>query len=64
MRTVRGGEAAGLWHGRDSTRFRWRGRAGPMLVAWRRRCAPSERKARQQTIVNLAGGGGEVVGGW
>jgi len=33
-RTGRGGEAAGLWRGRDSMRFRWRGRAGPPLVAF------------------------------
>jgi hypothetical protein len=49
MRTGRGGEAAGLWHGRDSTLFRWRGCAGPTLVALRRRCAPSEGTRRQQT---------------
>lgn len=32
-RTGRGDEAVGLWHGRDSTLFRWRGRAGPAPVA-------------------------------
>ena len=34
LRTGRGGEAAGLWRGRDSMLFRWRGCAGPPLVAF------------------------------
>jgi hypothetical protein len=35
-RTGCGGEAAGLWQRRDSTLLRWRGSAGPTLVALRR----------------------------
>ena len=34
MRTGRVGEAAGLWRGRDSRQFRWRGCAGPLLLAF------------------------------
>lgn len=57
--------AAGFWHGRDSTLFL----AGAAVSArrWSRDDAsapPSERKAQQQTTVNLPGGGVEVVGSW
>jgi hypothetical protein len=34
MRTGRGGEAAGRWRRRDSRQFRWRGCAGPPLLAF------------------------------
>ena len=37
-----GSEAAGLWHRRDSTLLRWRGYAGPTLVALRRWRTPSD----------------------
>ena len=60
-RTGRAGEAAGRWRSRDSTLSRWRGSAGPTLIALRRWCAPFERQARQQTTVSLNGGGVEIV---
>ncbi len=52
MRTGRGGEAEGLWHGRDSKLFRWRGSAGPTVVALRRGCAPTKMSEDSRTRRN------------